>query len=240
MLSEIRIKYADFASIKFHRFRRKKAEPPIIPTITETLPQSPHQQQTEGFPLPLDIHRNATTISNLSSYAIAADQAQGDNVEARRRERSIERHSDPLGLNVIYAPEGGVPAVDIILVHGLGGTSQKTWSRNRDAQYFWPQKWLPSEPGFEQARVLSFGYNAHFASSGRENILNIADFAKDLLFGMKYSLDRASRELAVGEVCTLLPLYPDSSHLTLVGAHHFCGPFYGRPRRQEGVHPGAE
>ncbi|KAL9009873.1 MAG: hypothetical protein Q9173_005138 [Seirophora scorigena] len=183
----------------FHRFRRKKAEPLIIPTITETLPQSPHQQQTEGFPLPLDIHRHATTISNLCSYAIAPDQAKGDNVEARRRERSIERHSDPLGLNVIYAPEEGIPAVDIILVHGLGGTSQKTWSKNKDAQYFWPQKWLPSEPGFERARVLSFGYNAHFASSGRENILNIADFAKDLLFGMKYSLDQASRELAVGE-----------------------------------------
>ncbi|KAI4143733.1 MAG: hypothetical protein LQ341_002834 [Variospora aurantia] len=183
----------------FHRFRRKKAEALIIPTITETLPQSPHQQQTEGFPHARDIHRNVTTISNLSSYAIATDQAKGDKTEARSRERSIERHSDPLGLNVIYAPEDGVPVADIILVHGLGGTSQKTWSRNRDAQYFWPQKWLPSEPGFEQARILSFGYNAHFASAGRENILNIADFAKDLLFGMKYSVDHASQELALGK-----------------------------------------
>ncbi|KAL8648406.1 MAG: hypothetical protein Q9210_005006 [Variospora velana] len=181
-----------------HRFRRKRAEPLIIPTITETRPQSPHQQQTESFPHALDIPPTATTTSNLS-YAIVANQAKGGKIEARRGERSIERHPDPLGLNVIYAPEEGLPIVDIILVHGLGGTSQKTWSKNRDAQYFWPQKWLPLEPGFEQARVLSFGYNAHFASAGRENILNIADFAKDLLFALKYSLDHTSQGLEIGK-----------------------------------------
>ncbi|KAL8801074.1 MAG: hypothetical protein Q9182_004713 [Xanthomendoza sp. 2 TL-2023] len=47
---------------------------------------------------------------------------------------------------------------------------------------------------------MSFGYNAHFASSGRENVLNIADFAKDLLFGMKYGLNEESEELAIGKV----------------------------------------
>ncbi|KAI4124107.1 MAG: hypothetical protein LQ338_004979 [Usnochroma carphineum] len=184
----------------FHRFRRKKAEPLVIPTIIETLPQSPHQQEKEHFSNAPDIHRNATTTSNLSSYAILADQAKDDKLEARRRERSIERHADPMGLNVVYAPKEGVPTADIILVHGLGGTSQKTWSRNRDAQLFWPREWLPSEPGFGQARILSFGYNAHFASSGRENIMNIADFAKDLLFGMKYGLDQNSEELEIGKV----------------------------------------
>ncbi|KAL8916035.1 MAG: hypothetical protein Q9208_008736 [Pyrenodesmia sp. 3 TL-2023] len=182
----------------FHRFRRKKTAPLVIPTITETLPQSPHQQQTENFPNALAVHRNGTTISNLSSYDIDTRQTRSTSAEARRRERSDERRADPLGLNVIYAPNEGIPTVDIILVHGLGGTSQKTWCRNRDAEYFWPEKWLPSEPGFQQARILSFGYNAHFASSGRENILNIADFAKDLLFGMKYSLDHKSQELGIG------------------------------------------
>lgn len=31
--------------------------------------------------------------------------------------------------------------------------------------------------------------------------MNIADFAKDLLFGMKYGLDQNSEELEIGKVC---------------------------------------
>ncbi|KAL8804009.1 MAG: hypothetical protein Q9223_005944 [Gallowayella weberi] len=184
----------------FHRFRRKKTKPLNVPTITETLPPSPHQPQVAGFSNAPDIHRNATTRSNLSSYAIIPDHSKDSNVEQHCRERSAERHADPLGLNVLYEPNDSAPVVDIILVHGLGGTSQKTWSRNRDIECFWPQKWLPAEPGFEQARIMSFGYNAHFASSGRENVLNIADFAKDLLFGMKYGLNEESEELEIGKV----------------------------------------
>ncbi|KAI4262525.1 MAG: hypothetical protein L6R42_002303 [Xanthoria sp. 1 TBL-2021] len=184
----------------FHRFRRKKTRPLAIPTITETLPPSPHQQPVESFAEAPDIHRNSTTRSNLSSYDIIPGHKKPRSVERHRRERSVERHADPLGLNVLYEPDDGAPIVDIIFVHGLGGTSQETWSRNRDPQFFWPREWLPSEPGFEQARILSFGYNAHFASSGRENVLDIADFAKDLLFGMKYGLNEDSQGLEVGKV----------------------------------------
>ncbi|KAI4224789.1 MAG: hypothetical protein L6R40_008417 [Gallowayella cf. fulva] len=184
----------------FHRFRRKKTKPLVIPTIAETLPPSPHQQQVEGFSDAPDVYRNATTRSNLSSYANISDHRRDNSVERHRRERSAERHADPLGLNVLYEPHDAAPLIDIIFVHGLGGTSQKTWSRNRNIDFFWPQHWLPGEPGFELARILSFGYNAHFASSGRENILNIADFAKDLLFGMKYGLSEKSQELEIGKV----------------------------------------
>ncbi|KAL9029654.1 MAG: hypothetical protein Q9196_002137 [Gyalolechia fulgens] len=183
----------------FHRFRRKKVKPLEVPNITEALPPSPHQQQVESFPNAPDIRRNATSISNLSSYAIITDRGRDDSAEERRREQSAERHADPLGLNVIYQPYGGVPTANIIFVHGLGGTSQKTWCRNRDIRFFWPREWLPLETGFGKIRVLSFGYNAHFASCGRENILNIGDFAKDLLFGMKFGLDQGSQELEIGK-----------------------------------------
>ncbi|KAL8747538.1 MAG: hypothetical protein Q9184_007585, partial [Pyrenodesmia sp. 2 TL-2023] len=158
----------------------------------------PHHQQTGTFSNTVNVHHANATTSNLYSCEDDTGHARGSSAEVRRSERSIERHADPLGLNVVYAPEGGIPAADIILIHGLGGTSRKTWSWNKDPQFFWPEKWLPSELGFQQARVLSFGYNAHFASSGRGNILNIADFAKDLLFGMRYSLDHTSQELEIG------------------------------------------
>ncbi|KAL8888657.1 MAG: hypothetical protein Q9192_006143, partial [Flavoplaca navasiana] len=71
---------------------------------------------------------------------------------------------------------------------------------DRDTNLFWPQQWLPSEPGFERARLLSFGYNAHFGSSERKNILNIADFAKELLYEMKFASDGRSQELQIGKV----------------------------------------
>jgi hypothetical protein len=115
-----------------------------------------------------------------------------------------DRRSDPLGLNVIYEPNDS-PTIDIIFVHGLGGTSQQTWSKNKDPTLFWPKEWLPFERNISTARVLSFGYNAHFAAAG-SNIFNISDFAKELLFGMKFGMDKQSKLLGVGQVSCLLLL----------------------------------
>jgi len=119
--------------------------------------------------------------------------------EEQVRERSRERHDDPLGLHVVHEPDAA-PSIDLIFVHGLGGTCRKTWSRDRDTRLFWPQEWLPHEHGFQTVRILTFGYNAHFAAAGRENVLNIGDFAKDLLFGMKYALNQSAEELHIGKV----------------------------------------
>lgn len=115
--------------------------------------------------------------------------------------KSRDRRSDPLGLNVIYEPDDP-PTIDIIFVHGLGGTSQQTWSKNKDPALFWPKEWLPFERNISTARVLSFGYNAHFAASG-SNIFNISDFATELLFGMKFGRDEQSNHLGVGQVSCL-------------------------------------
>ncbi|RYP57056.1 hypothetical protein DL769_009726 [Monosporascus sp. CRB-8-3] len=57
---------------------------------------------------------------------------------------------------------------------------------NRDLDNFWPQLWLPGEPELSTARILTFGYNAHFSSKKERASLTIGDFASDLLFRMKY------------------------------------------------------
>ena len=119
------------------------------------------------------------------------------------RPRSADLSLDPLGLSVVYEPETD-PSLDIIFVHGLGGTSRTTWCYNRDPEFFWPQKWLPSEPDIQTARILSFGYNAQFAAPGPAPITGISDFAKDLLFGMKFTRNERLEELGIGEV-SLLP-----------------------------------
>ena len=151
----------------------------------------------------MEIHRNATVKSTLSSFGNVARQVRSPQNEEHLRELATERQSDPLGLTTVHEPELE-PSVNIIFVHGLGGTSRTTWSSNRDKKYFWPREWLPHEHGFGSARILSFGYNAHFAAPRQQNVLNIGDFAIDLLFGMRFGLNPRGQELRLGNVCFLL------------------------------------
>lgn len=65
-------------------------------------------------------------------------------------------------------------------MHGLKGGSRKTWSQSPNADEFWPKEWLPSEPGFENVRISSYGYNSDWAER-KDNVLNVHDFAKGLL-----------------------------------------------------------
>jgi hypothetical protein len=133
-------------------------------------------------------------VSASSSFAIPTSPSQ-----------SLEhRHKDPTGLTIVYEPDTP-PPLDIIFVHGLGGTSRGTWAHERDLEYFWPQRWLPFEPGIRAARILSFGYNAKFAATGPVPITGIADFAKDLLYSMKFAKDEHLEELELGQVRTIHP-----------------------------------
>ena len=141
------------------------------------------------------VNRTPTDTTTFSTFALP--QAIGD----RTRERSQDRRLDPLGLQVVHDPEEE-PLLDIILVHGLGGTSRATWSKNRDPEKFWPQQWLPLDPDIQHARILSFGYNAHFASTGPTPITDISDFAKDLLYGMKFAGSESTQTLGIGKVVT--------------------------------------
>lgn len=113
--------------------------------------------------------------------------------------KTQSKYENPLGLNVIYGPEVE-PTVDIIFVHGLNGTSRSTWSKDKNTDYCWPEKWLPQEPEICTARVLSFGYNAAASPTRSATMLNITDFGKNLLFCMKYGKDERKDELDVGKV----------------------------------------
>lgn len=105
----------------------------------------------------------------------------------RQHRRSRDRRDDPLGLTVLHEPEASSQrSVDIIFIHGLSGTSLRTWCFRRDVDYLWPQLWLPKEKGLSSARVLTYGYNAHFSSRKEQASLAIADFTNDLLFRMRY------------------------------------------------------
>ena len=96
-----------------------------------------------------------------------------------------DRRADPVGLTILHTPIAN-PTIDIVFVHGLGGSSRATWSWNRDLRTFWPKEWLPTEPGLSNARISSFGYDAHFAERQASNTSTIIDFAKQLLYRLKF------------------------------------------------------
>lgn len=88
--------------------------------------------------------------------------------------------------------------MDIIFVHGLGGSSQLSWSWKRDLDCFWPKEWLPLEPELSQARILTFGYNAFFTHQDHD-IFDISAFAKQLLMQLKFGTDGVN-PLDIGKV----------------------------------------
>lgn len=90
--------------------------------------------------------------------------------------------------------------MDIIFVHGLGGSSRLSWSFNKDLDLFWPQRWLPLDRDIHDARVFSFGYNAFFSSSAQAGTTGITDFAKNLLYDMLYGRDEIGESLRLGDV----------------------------------------
>lgn len=107
-----------------------------------------------------------------------------------------------MGLRVVHRPEGDHIA-DIVFVHGLGGGSQRTWSKNRDPDFFWPGKFLPAEAGISETRISTFGYDSNFRPGAKNSQMSILDFSKSLLFALKFSHDglaEQEEELGMGKV----------------------------------------
>ena len=122
---------------------------------------------------------------------------------------SSQEGQDPLGLKVIHRPLGD-RRVDIVFVHGLGGSSRMTWSKNRNLDFFWPLKFLPFEQDINEARISTFGYNANFRPGSGKNKMSVLDFAKDLLYDLKYATDDSAPEvedLSMGEASITTSAY---------------------------------
>ncbi|KAK7542387.1 WD40 repeat-containing protein [Phyllosticta citribraziliensis] len=110
------------------------------------------------------------------------------------------------GLHVVHQPSDEAP-LDIIFVHGLGGGSRKTWSKNHDLRRFWPGNWLPLDSDISQARILTFGYNADFSSRTPASISNITSFAKELLSEMRRGRCSKGELLGIGKVPILFVVH---------------------------------
>lgn len=136
-------------------------------------------------------------ISNALNRRHAHPQSQS---LSQQPPAQYDRRQDPQGLTTLYTPPS-LPSADIIFIHGLGGSSQATWCKNHDLDLFWPSKWLPLDTDIGTARIFSFGYDAPFLSPQKGGVMGIGDFAKDLLYQMRFPPDGDDGGLPIGKVC---------------------------------------
>ncbi|KAI0602218.1 WD40-repeat-containing domain protein [Biscogniauxia sp. FL1348] len=172
-----RIRYGKKANSEHPSFSITPSAEPIDHTRHSLVPTLHSASPTQAQGKRRESDRSA--ISDVHGQLLSSERSSN-----YQRRRSQDRRDDPLGLHVLHTPEER--SVDIIFIHGLGGTSLRTWCLNRDLANLWPQLWLPEETDLSTARILTFGYNAHFSSKKEQAALTIGDFANDLLFRMKY------------------------------------------------------
>ena len=91
--------------------------------------------------------------------------------------------TNPYGLSIVYQPKEGPVCMNIILIHGLGGTSWDTWTERDHSKppFFWPSSLHEIHP-LQRVRVSTFGYDtSSFKSMVGYSASTISDFALDLL-----------------------------------------------------------
>ncbi|KAK4141312.1 uncharacterized protein C8A04DRAFT_39157 [Dichotomopilus funicola] len=126
--------------------------------------------------------KRATERPGLARLASAVSDVHSQLFSPHSHQQSQDRTDDPLGLVVLHKPSKRT--VDILFIHGLGGSSLRTWCRDGDLHKLWPKLWLPQL--IPTARILSFGYKTHFSSKTDTSSLSIKNFAGDLLHQMKH------------------------------------------------------
>ncbi|KAH7304039.1 hypothetical protein B0I35DRAFT_383123 [Stachybotrys elegans] len=146
-----------------HRYSRSSDDDSFDPSRTP----SPHRAQ--GFISSRLLRSRTGSSSTAGNESLAKPDSE---VHAK----------GPLGLTTVYQPADQQAAIaQIVFVHGLGGDSERTWSKN---DVFWPRDLLPIERPFERTAIHSFGYASNFKKS---SILDMQDFSNALLQSMLHS-----------------------------------------------------
>ncbi|KAL8853982.1 MAG: hypothetical protein Q9221_001105 [Calogaya cf. arnoldii] len=185
----------------------------------------PTEQLLSSIPLLLRSHQRPPQPPPLFKRNVS--DANLHPPEALERPSLLHQDSDEpselvesRGLGVLYSPSQA--DLDLIFIHGLGGSSLKTWSFARQTENFWPL-WLSQDAEFVATRILTFGYNADFR--GPSTILNITDFAKDLVSRMLTFEEETTdgSKMRMGQIverASAILGYPQEHSSPLAADHH--------------------
>jgi hypothetical protein len=87
------------------------------------------------------------------------------------------------GLRVLHEPREQQNIVNLVFVHGLGGSALGTWTHPQSKTCL--LNLLYEDERFANLRIATFGYNADFKDVLMpSNALGITDFARQLLDGL--------------------------------------------------------
>ncbi|KAM4063706.1 alpha/beta hydrolase family protein [Hirsutella rhossiliensis] len=103
---------------------------------------------------------------------------QGDDIR-HEEEEWLKPPASSLGLHQVYPNPNtrSNPDIDVVFVHGLGGDSISTWTKDKS---LWIRALLPKSPLYQNARILSYGYDARafvrpFAHSVNGRVFTFAE-----------------------------------------------------------------
>lgn len=108
----------------------------------------------------------------------------------RRPKAGGKGKRNPKRLILIREPGEGRPiCMDVVLLHGLMGTSHDTWTWDTPVpwkQFFWPGEGIDGDEDLQLARIWAYGYDADvFKRLFESSTAGIPDFAHNLLFELK-------------------------------------------------------
>ena len=123
--------------------------------------------------------RDSANYSSKNAFKLPWQQ------KTTRIENSTSSTPGQIGLRILIEPDhlhnsSFTPPLNIVFVHGLGGSAEGTWT-DGETNSFWPL-WLSKVKGLENARIMTFGYDSSWNEIWKpNNVLDISDFAKQLI-----------------------------------------------------------
>lgn len=143
-----------------------------LPSTQSTLVPPPPDNLAGGQPRRSVFARHFV----VPAFSSRAKSPTPSNASGVSTSRGVDESKGPFGLTTISHPANVNDVIaHIILVHGLGGGSEHTWTKD---DIFWPRDLLPLQEPFQNACIHTFGYDSDFKKS---STLNINDFSKSLL-----------------------------------------------------------
>jgi hypothetical protein len=143
--------------------------------------QEPSRPRPSGSQTPAPSAVEESLLSATSQQVAVTTTSTA--TEGNERRSGDEEEEDSFGLELLHEPAiRPANPVQIIFVHGLGGSKRGTWTHPQ-TRGFWPA-WLKEHPGLDKVRIATFGYNSAVNPMGPNTNLSIPIFATQLLDDM--------------------------------------------------------